>query len=58
MRDKHSDLKLTCTVTVDIIKLDLKFNQTVKVMVFNQKENKTGVDDQDLASTISYDLGD
>ena len=35
VREKHSDLKLACTVSVDIIKLDLKANQTVNVMVSN-----------------------
>ena len=57
-RDKHSDLKLVCTVTVHIKKLDLKFNQTVKVMAYSQKGYKIGTDDQDSASTISYDMGD
>ena len=58
VRDKHSDPKLACTVSVDIKKLDLKVNQTVKVMAYNQKEYKTGADDQDSASTISHDMGD
>ena len=40
VREKHSDLKLACTVSVDIIKLDLKANQTVNVMAFNQKKNQ------------------
>ena len=38
MREKHSDPKLAYTVSVDIIKLDLKANQTVNVMAFNQKK--------------------
>ena len=58
VREKHSDPKLACTVSVDIIKLDLKANQTVNVMASNQKENKNGANDQDSASTISYDMGE
>ena len=58
VRDKHSDLKLVCTVSVNIKKLDLKVNQTVKVMDYSQKEYKTSTHDQDSASTISYDVGD
>ena len=58
VREKHSDLKLACTVSVDIVKLDLKANQTVNVMASNQKENKNGANDQDSASTISYDVGE
>ena len=58
VRENHSDPKLACTVSVNIIKLDLKANQTVNVMAFYQKENKTGADDQDSASTISYDVGE
>ena len=58
VRDKSSDPKLACTVTVDIKKLDLKVNQTVKVMAYCQKEYKISTDDHDSASTISYDMGD
>ena len=58
VRESHSDPKLACTVSVDIIKLDLKANQTVNVMAFNQKENKISDDDQDSASTIIYDMGE
>ena len=58
VRDKYSDPKLACTVTVDLKKLDLKVDQTVKVRAYHQKEYKTSTDDQDSASTISYDMGD
>ena len=58
VRDKFLDPKLARTVTVDLKKLDLKVNQTVKVMAYCQKEYKIGTDDQDSASTISYDMGD
>ena len=58
MKESHSDTKLACTVSVDIIKLDLKANETVNVMALNQKENKINDDDQDSASTIIYDMGD
>ena len=58
VRAKYSDPKLACTVTVNLKKLDLKVDQSVKVSAYCQKEYKTGTDDQDSASTISYDMGD
>ena len=58
VKESQCDPKLACTVSVDIIKLDLKTNQTVHVMALNQKENKINDDDQDSDSTIIYDVGD
>ena len=56
--DKFLDPKLACTVTVNLKKLDLRVNQKVKVMAYCQKDYKICTDDQDSASTISYDMGD
>ena len=58
VRTKYSDPKLTCTVTVNLKKLNLKVDQSVKERASGQKEYKTGTDDQNSASTISYDMED
>ena len=58
VRESHSDPKLAFTVSVDIIKLDLKANQTVTVMASNHQETKISADDQDSASIIIYDMGE
>ena len=58
VRAKYTDPKLKCMVTVNLKKLNLKADQSVKVRASRQKEYNTGTDDQDSVSTILYDMGE